>query len=128
MSLFVKIMLFVVSAVFVLIGCFGVFQPTQFAATLGFELPSPDSVGNIRAMIGAHYIAMGLVCGYAALRTLPLLVFPIGVIEAVMVLARLLSAVNGEFTSATVGPTVIELTASTLLLSISLPHLTGRKA
>jgi len=45
---------------------------------------------------------------------------PIAAIESVMVIARGVAAVNGEFGSATIVPTVIEVTAAAFLFTAAL--------
>ncbi|MEO1553617.1 MAG: DUF4345 family protein [Pseudomonadota bacterium] len=117
MPLILKVLVLLIAAVFLFIGLVGMFQPAQLAETFGFELPTPESVGQMRAMIGAHYLAMGSVCLFAGLRNLPTLLLPIGVIEATMLLARLVAAINGEFTSAIIAPIAIEVAACGILLT-----------
>lgn len=117
MPIVLKILVLLIGACFMLIGLMGVFQPAQLAEAFGFELPTPESVGQMRAMIGAHYVAMGAVCLFAGIRNLPALLLPIGIIEATMLLARLIAAINGEFTSAIIAPTMIELVAASVLLT-----------
>lgn len=119
MGLIIKVLVIVTAAFFALIGMIGLFQPAQLAETLGFGLPTPDALGNMRAMIGAHYVAMSAVCILAIVRQNPTLLFPIAVIEAMMLISRGIAAVHGEFTSATVGPTVIEVVACTILFAAS---------
>ncbi|MEO1305463.1 MAG: hypothetical protein AAFV37_10830 [Pseudomonadota bacterium] len=119
MSLITKIIVLIVAALFLLLGVVGTFQPLQFAAQLGFELPKDVAVGNFRAMVGAPYLAMALVCGFAVARNAPALLFPIGMIEALMVLSRGIAALNGEFDPTVIAPTLLEVGLSTILISIS---------
>ena len=126
MSLVVKIVVAVVGAAFLFIGSVGMFQPQQMAETLGFLLPTAESAGSMRAMIGAHYVAMGGICLFAVIRNVPVVLFPIGMIEGVMVVGRGIAAIQGEFTNATVAPTVIELVFALILLSTSWRHLPSR--
>ena len=119
MGLIIKILVIIIAAFFALIGFLGLFQPAQLAETFGFGLATPDALGNMRAMIGAHYAAMGAVCAFAVIRQQPALLFAIGIIEAMMLISRGVAAVNGEFTSAAIGPTAIEIVACTVLLSAS---------
>ncbi|MEM7327672.1 MAG: DUF4345 family protein [Pseudomonadota bacterium] len=116
MPLILKILVCLIGAFFLLIGAVGMLQPLQLASSFGFELPTPESMGQMRAMIGAHYFAMGAVCLFAGLRNHPALLLPIGIIEGTMIVARLIGAVHGEFTGAIVGPTMIEIFASSVLL------------
>ena len=106
-------------AVFLLIGVAGLFHPAAAAAQFGLAYADGEGAGSVRALIGAHYAAMGGVCIFAALRQKPILLLPIGVIEAVMVIARGIAAVNGEFTEAAAIPTLVELAAAGVLLTAS---------
>jgi hypothetical protein len=54
------------------------------------------------------------------LRQQPVLLLPIAAIESVMVIARGVAAVNGEFGSATIVPTFIEVTAAAFLFTAAL--------
>lgn len=115
MPLFLKILVLLIGVLFSLIGLVGLFQPAQLAETLGFGLPTAESVGQMRAMIGAHYVAMGAVCLFAGIRNRPGLLLPIAMIEAAMLAARMIAVINGEFTSAVIVPTVIEIVAASVL-------------
>lgn len=117
MAMILKILVLLVGALFLLIGLVGVFQPAQLAASFGFELPTAESVGQMRAMIGAHYVAMGAVCVFAALRNHPILLVPIAAIEITMLLTRVVAAINGEFTNAVITPTLIEVVAAGILVA-----------
>ncbi|MEP1142137.1 MAG: DUF4345 family protein [Henriciella sp.] len=119
MGLISKIIVCVFGAVLLLIGAIGTFNPAELSAQLGLELPSAVATGQVRAMIGAHYLAMGVVCLFAAARNLPALLFPIGLIEVMMVLARIIAGINGEFDASVVGPTVLELVMGATLLALS---------
>lgn len=112
----IRILVFVIGAIFALIGLAGLFQPATLAGELGLGLASSEGAGSVRAMIGAHYAAMGGVCLFAAARQKPILLLSIGAIEAVMVFARGLAAINGEFAMSMVVPTVIEIVAAGVLL------------
>lgn len=117
MAMILKILVLLVGALFLLIGLVGVFQPAQLAASFGFELPTAESTGQMRAMIGAHYVAMGAVCAFAALRNRSILLVPIAAIEIAMLLARVVAAINGEFTNAVIAPTLIEVVATGILVA-----------
>jgi len=125
MTLILRSLVTLFAILCILIGLTGMFQPAQLAAMLGFEPPAPEALGNIRALIGAHYIAMGAVCLLALIRSAPALLLPIGLIEAMMVLARLISALNGEFSQAIIVPTLIEFLAS-LMLILAARHLSEK--
>ena len=111
-----KVLVFIIGGLFLLIGMAGMFTPEDFASGLGLEFANAEGPGSVRAMIGAHYVAMGGVCFFAMLRQQAVLFFPIAAIEAVMVFARGLAAVNGEFGASTLVPTSIELVAAVVLV------------
>lgn len=115
-----KIAVYLIGGLFLLIGLAGMFTPENFASGLGLSLASAEGAGSIRAMIGAHYLAMGAICFFALLRQQPVLLLPIAAIELVMVIARGVAVVNGEFGSATVVPTIIEVVAAAVLLMAAL--------
>ncbi|MFL2838206.1 MAG: hypothetical protein ACJZ83_04995 [Pseudohongiellaceae bacterium] len=110
-----KIAVFLTGGLFLVIGLAGLFTPEEFASGLGLSLASAEGAGSVRAMIGAHYLAMAAVSFFAMLRQQPVLLLPIAAIESVMVIARGVAVVNGEFGSATIVPTVIEVTAAAIL-------------
>jgi len=76
-----------------LIGLAGLLTPQDFAASLQLSLDNPEGAGSVRAMIGAHYVAMGSVCLFASFRARPGLLWPVAAIEIAMVFARLLTKV-----------------------------------
>ncbi|MEL6361773.1 MAG: hypothetical protein AAFR21_11870 [Pseudomonadota bacterium] len=119
----IKIIVFILGGVFTLIGIVGLFAPAVLAGELGLTLTGGEGAGSVRAMIGAHYLAMGGVCLYAAARNRTVLLLPVGTIEAMMVVARALSILSGEFVTAAVLPTIVELAAAGVLLSTSLKAL-----
>lgn len=120
MQTVLKVMVFLIGGLFLLLGLSGMFTPEGFASSLGLEVANPEGVGTVRAMIGAHYVAMGAVCFYAVIQRTPVLLLPVAAIEAVMVLARGLAAVNGEFSAATMVPTTIEIIAAAVLVSAAM--------
>ena len=99
MTVTLKIFVFLIGALFLFLGLAGLFTPGNFANSLGLEMTNPEGAGTVRAMIGAHYVAMGGVCFYAVIRQIPVLLLSIAAIEVVMVIARGIAAVNGEFLS-----------------------------
>ena len=115
-----KVLVFIIGGLFLLIGMAGMFTPEDFVSGLGLNLANAEGAGSVRAMIGAHYVAMGGVCIFAVIRQKPLLLSPIAAIEVVMVIARGLAAVNGEFGSAMLVPTSIEVVASVVLITAAL--------
>lgn len=112
-----KVLVCLIGGLFLLIGLAGMFTPEDFATGLGLSLASAEGAGTVRAMIGAHYVAMGGVCLFAVLRQQPMLLLPVAAIEVVMVVARGLAAMNGEFSAATIVPTSIEMLAAAVLIT-----------
>ena len=120
MTVTLKIFVFLIGALFLFLGLAGLFTPENFANSLGLEMPNPEGAGTVRAMIGAHYVAMGGVCFYAVIRQTAVLLIPIAAIEVVMVIARGIAAVNGEVSSATLVPTTIEILAVAILVTAAM--------
>ena len=111
-----KIFVLIIGGLFLIIGFAGIFTPENFASGLGLSFVNEEGSGTIRAMIGAHYVAMGGVCIFAISRELSILLLPIAAIEVVMVIARGIAAMNGEFGTATLVPTTIEILAAGILI------------
>ena len=120
MTVPLKIFVFLIGALFLFLGLAGLFTPENFANSLGLEMTNPEGAGTVRAMIGAHYVAMGGVCFYAVIRQTAVLLIPIAAIEVVMVIARGIAAVNGEVSSATLVPTTIEILAVAILVTAAM--------
>ena len=120
MTVTLKIFVFLIGALFLFLGLAGLFTPDNFANSLGLEMTNPEGAGTVRAMIGAHYVAMGGVCFYAVIRQTAVLLIPIAAIEVVMVIARGIAAVNGEVSSATLVPTTIEILAVAILVTAAM--------
>ena len=120
MTVTLKIFVFLIGALFLFLGLAGLFTPENFANSLGLEMTNPEGAGTVRAMIGAHYVAMGGVCFYAVIRQTAVLLIPIAAIEVVMVIARGIAAVNGEVSSATLVPTTIEILAVAILVTAAM--------
>ena len=115
MTTALKVLVCLFGGIFLLLGLAGMFTPESFANGLGLNIANPEGSGSVRTMIGAHYVAMGGVCIYAIVKQMPVLLLPVAAIEAVMVVARGLAAVNGEFSAATLVPTTIEIAAAVVL-------------
>ena len=120
MTVTLKIFVFLIGALFLFLGLAGLFTPENFANSLGLEMTNPEGAGTVRAMIGAHYVAMGGVCFYAVIRQTAVLLIPIAAIEVVMVIARGIAAVNCEVSSATLVPTTIEILAVAILVTAAM--------
>lgn len=112
-----KLIVYLIGGLFLLLGLAGMFTPVDFANGMGLSAASPEGAGTVRAMIGAHYVAMGGVCLFAIIRQQEILLLPIAAIEVMMVIARGLAAINGEFVSATMVPTTIEFVAAIVLFT-----------
>ena len=121
-----KMAVFLIGGLFFLIGLAGLFTPEEFASGLGLSLVSAEGAGSVRAMIGAHYLAMAAVCVFAMLRQQPVLLLPVAAIELVMVIARGVAAANGEFGTSTLVPTIIEVVAAAVLLTAALRRLASK--
>ena len=115
-----KMAVFLKGGLFFLIGLAGLFTPEEFASGLGLSLVSAEGAGSVRAMIGAHYLAMAAVCVFAMLRQQPVLLLPVAAIELVMVIARGVAAANGEFGTSPLVPTIIVVVAAAALLTAAL--------
>jgi len=113
-------LIIIIGVMLILIGLAGMFRPERVAEVLGFGLMNSESVGQIRAIFGGHHLAMGAVCIYAVVRQRLELLLPIGVIEALILFGRGLAALNGEFGPASIVPTVIEVFAASLPITISM--------
>jgi len=120
MTTSLKVVVFVIGGMFLLIGLAGLFSPENLANGLGLNLANEEGAGSIRAMIGAHYVAMGGVCCFAVARNQPILLLPVASIECVMVIARGIAAVNGEFGPSMLVPTGIEVVAAVVLTTAAL--------
>lgn len=71
MTIFFKGTTGLVGVLFLLIGLAGLLTPQDFAASLQLSLDNPEGAGSVRAMIGAHYVAMESVCLFASFRARP---------------------------------------------------------
>lgn len=113
-------LIIIIGVMLTLIGLAGMFRPERVAEVLGFALTNSEATGQIRAIFGGHHLAMGAVCIFAVVRQRLELLLPIGLIEAFILAGRGLAALNGEFGRAAVVPTIIEVFATAILITISL--------
>lgn len=113
-------LIIIIGVMLAVIGLAAMFRPERVAEVLGFGLVNSESAGQIRAILGGHYLAMGAVCIYAVVRQRLELLLPIGIIEAFILLGRGLAALNGEFGQSAIAPTIVEIFAASLLIIISL--------
>ena len=128
MTTTLKVLVYLIGGLFLLIGFAGLFSPEGFASGMGLSFASEEGAGTVRAMIGAHYVAMGGVCVFAMVRQQPILLLPIATIECVMVVARGIAAVNGEFGSSMLVATGIEVVAAIVLTTMALRPEQGKEA
>ena len=116
MAMPIRFLIGAIGALFMLIGLLGVFSPGSLANQLGLSILEPAGASALRAMVGAHYIAMGGVCLHAVWKEQTNLLLPIGIIEAAMVLARLIGFVHGEIGVTILAPTLVEIVAAVTLI------------
>lgn len=109
---------------FLLVGVTGLFRPEQLSEALALTPSNPVGLGSLRAMIGAHYFAMGSVALLAALLQRWSWLVPLAAIEGCMVLARGLAATAGQLDEAGISATIMEVVAC-LVLSLG-AYLPGR--
>lgn len=96
-------------------GFVGVLRPERLAEILALGPETAVGWVSIRVLIGAPYIAMGLVTLYAVARRQWAWLVPIAAIEGVMALARILSGVTEGFAAAGIGLILVEAFVSLLL-------------
>jgi hypothetical protein len=115
-----NVLIIMIGLMLTVIGLAGIFRPERVAEILGFALTNSEATGQIRAIFGGHHLAMGAVCIFAVVRQRLELLLPIGVIEALILVGRGVALLNGEFGSASIVPTIIEIFATTLLITMSM--------
>ncbi len=127
MTMFLRLAVLVVGLGFLLPGVAGVFRPERLAEIL--MLAPETAVGwvTVRVLIGAPYIAMGLVTLYAAVRRQWAWLVPIAAIEGAMALVRIMSGFAYGFEAAGVGEILVEAAVCLVLaLASVLPARAGR--
>lgn len=120
MSKLIGVLVIVLGMSFLLIGLAGLVRPERVADALGFVLSDIGAAGQLRAIVGGHYLAMGAVCIFAVARRRPELLLPIGIIEAFMLVGRAVAAVNGELLRSSILAGAFEMVAATFLIAVSL--------
>jgi hypothetical protein len=108
MIMVLRVAAIVIGIFFFLPGFVGVFRPERLAEILALGPEGPVGLVTIRVLIGAPYIAMGLVTVFAAVRGRWAWLVPISAIEGVMALARILSGFREGFEAAGVGTILVE--------------------
>jgi len=122
MTMVLRIAAIMLGLLFLIPGFVGVFRPERLAEAL--YLAPETNVGwvTIQVLIGAPYIAMGLVTLYGAIRGQWALLAPIAAIEGVMAIARTLSGFTYGFEAAGIGTIIIEIIVCiVLVLAATLP-------
>lgn len=112
---------------FLLPGFVGVFRPERLAEILAIKPETAVGLVTIRVLIGAPYIAMGLVTLYAAVRRQWAWLAPIAATEGVMALVRVLSGFKEGFAAAGTGFILVEMIVCLVLaLAATLPARSAR--
>jgi hypothetical protein len=109
MTMILRIAVILTGMFFLLPGFVGVFRPERLADTL---MLAPEAAGGwvaIRVLIGAPYIAMGLVTLYAAVRGRWAWLVPVAAIEGIMAATRIVSGFLDGFEAAGVHLIGVEL-------------------
>jgi hypothetical protein len=126
-TILLRIAVVVLALGMLLPGFVGVFRPERLAEALALEPQGAVGWVAIRVLVGAPYIAMGLVALYAAARRHWALLAPVAAIEGVMALVRIGSGLTEGFEAASVGTIIVELVACLVLsLAAILPARSGR--
>lgn len=115
MIMILRVAAIVIGTFFFLPGFVGVFRPERLAEILALVPESPVGLVTIRVLIGAPYIAMGLVTVFAAVRGRWAWLVPISAIEGVMALSRILSGFTEGFEAAGVGTILVEAVVCVVL-------------
>jgi len=104
-----------IGLLFLVPGFAGVFRPERLAEA--FTLVPETAVGwvTIRVLIGAPYIAMGVVTLYAAIRGQWAWLAPIAAVEGVMAIVRIMSGFTEGFEAAGVHTIIIEIIVCVML-------------
>lgn len=109
MIMILRIAVIIIGVFFLLPGFAGVFRPERLADALMLAPEAAEGWVAIRVLIGAPYIAMGLVTLYAAVRGRWAWLVPVAAIEGVMTATRTLSGILDGFEAAGVHLIAVEL-------------------
>ena len=115
MILILRIAVIIIGVFFLLPGFAGVFRPERLADALMLAPEAAEGWVAIRVLIGAPYIAIGLVTLYAAVRGRWAWLVPVAAIEGVMTATRTLSGILDGFEAAGVHLIAVELTICIVL-------------
>lgn len=97
MILALRIAAIIFGVLLILPGLAGVFRTERMAEALELVPQSPTGLVSLSVLIGAPYIAMGLVTLYGAIRKQWALLLPIAAIEGAMFVVRLGAAFTYGF-------------------------------
>ncbi len=95
-TMILRILVVVLALGFLFVAYTGFFRPDRLAEALFLAPQSLAGLGSIRALVGAQYLAMGLVSIYAVLRGQWAWLAPLAAIEGCMIVARVMSLTGGE--------------------------------
>lgn len=122
MTLVLRILAIMFGVLLLLPGLAGVFRTERLAEALAIVPQSASGSVAISVLIGAPYIAMGLVTLYGAIREQWALLLPIAAIEGAMAVVRIASAFRHGFETAGTFEIVMEiLICGVLTLAGTLP-------
>ena len=122
MTIGLRIAAIILGLLFLLPGFAGVFRPERLAEALALAPDAAEGWVTIRVLIGAPYIAMGLVTLYGAMRGPWTLLAPVAAIEGIMALSRIMSGFIYGFEAAGVTEMILEIIVCVVLgLASTLP-------
>ncbi|MGF1456935.1 MAG: DUF4345 family protein [Alphaproteobacteria bacterium] len=121
--LILRIAVILLGVGFLYVGSMGFFRPERLAVVLDFNPETLVGLGSVRALVGAQYLAMGLTAIVAAVRGHWSWLAPLAAIEGCMVLARILSGFEGEWSPNGMTTLIMEVVSCLLLgLGAVLPN------
>lgn len=115
MTLALRIAAIIIGVFLILPGLAGVFRTERMAEALAIAPQSASGTVAISVLIGAPYLAMGLVTLYGAIRKQWALLLPIAAIEGAMAVVRIASGFNYGFEVAGLVEIVLEITICVVL-------------
>ncbi len=125
--MFLRIAIVILGLGMTFVGVIGFLRPEGLAEGLALSPETPAGLGSVRALVGAHYLAMGLTAIYAAIRGHWAWLVPLATIEGLMVVARIVSLALGEADDSAVRTLVMEtVTCLVLALGAILPARAAR--
>ena len=115
MTLALRIAAIMIGVFLILPGLAGVFRTERMAEALAIAPQSASGSVAISVLIGAPYLAMGLVTLYGAIRRQWALLLPIAAIEGAMAVVRMASGFTYGFEVAGLVEIVLEITICVVL-------------